>query len=130
VPLILGDRIQSLCDANYVNSAAITTWDGGLEVRIYPSGTSQFTVFDGTQIVSVAGAGSTNVTIASLTPRPVLLQIHASRPAAVRRDGTLVPEAPGTAAFEAASQAWQFDAIPSLIAVKFPHPGGTIRISL
>ena len=57
VPLILGEDVQTLCDANYVNNPAIKTWDGGLEIRIYPAGTSQFTVFDGTDIRSDRGGG-------------------------------------------------------------------------
>jgi alpha-D-xyloside xylohydrolase len=130
VPFILGDDVQTLCDANYVNNAGVMTWDGGLEVRIYPAGTSRFTVFDGTEVNSVEGAGPTSVTIASPSPRPVLLRILAPRPAAVRRDGTALPEAASSAAFEAANVAWRFDTAPGFVLVKFSHPGGTIRITL
>ena len=109
VPLILGDDVQTLCDANYVNNPAIKTWDGGLEIRVYPAGTSNLTVFDGTDIRSDLGAGATSVTITSPTPRPVLFRILASQPAAVLRDGTTLAKAPSQAAFEAASEGWLFD---------------------
>ena len=130
VPLILGEDVQTLCDANYVNNPAIKTWDGGLEIRIYPAGTSQFTVFDGTDIRSDEGAGATSVTINSPTPRPVLLRILAPKPAAVLRDGTALAEAASEAAFEAASTAWRFDGTPGFVLVKFSLPGGTTRITL
>ncbi len=130
VPLILGQQVQTLCDDNYVNNAAVKTWDGGLEVRLYPAGTSQFTVYDGTDIRSEEGAGARSVTINSPTPRPVLLRILAPRPAAVRRDGATLPEVADPAAFEAASAGWRFDAAPGFVLVKFPHPGGATKVTL
>ena len=130
VPLILGDDVQSLCDSNYVNNAGVRTWDGGLEVRIYPADASRFTIFDGTEVNSVEGAGPTSVTITSPSPRPVLLRILAPRPSAVRRDGTPLPEAASFAAFEAANIAWRFDTVPGFVLVKFAHPGGITRILL
>ena len=104
IPLILGEDVQTLCDANYVNNPAINTWNGGLEVRVYPAGTSRFTLADGTDIQSVRGAGSTSVTIDSPITRPVLLRILAPEPAAVMRDGTALSEVASPAAFEAASR--------------------------
>jgi alpha-D-xyloside xylohydrolase len=131
VPLILGEDVQTLCDANYVNNAAVRTWDGGLEIRIYPAGTSRFTIYDGTDIQSDETAGSTMVTITSQTARPVLLRILAPRPAAVQRDGTALPEIAAQSAFDAASTGWRFDAAVEFVLVKFPHPGSTTtRITL
>jgi len=130
MPFILGDDVQTLCDSNYVNNAALKTWDGGLEVRIYPAGTSRFTIFDGTQITSVEGADLTDITITSPKPRPVLLRLHASRPIAVRRDGTALPEVASPTAFASASAAWRFDALAGFVLVKFAHPGGTTGITL
>ena len=65
VPLVLGDDVQTLCDTNYVNNAAIRTWDGGLEIRVYPAGASQFTIFDGTDIQCNQVAASVTVTVGS-----------------------------------------------------------------
>jgi alpha-D-xyloside xylohydrolase len=129
VPMILGD-VQTLCDPNYVNNAAVKTWDGGLDLRIHPAGTTAFTVFDGTDIRCIEGAGPTRVTITSPTPRRVLLRILAPRPVAVQRDGTALAEAASTAAFETASAAWRFDAALGFVLVKFRHPGGTTIVAL
>ena len=130
LPLILGDAVETLCDSNYVNNAAVKTWDGGIEVTIYPDGTSQFTMFDGTQINASVSAGATSIIITSAAARPVMLRIHALRPAAVRREGAVLTEVSSKAAFDVAVTAWRFDATPGFALVKFPHPGGTITISL
>jgi len=129
VPFILGDDVQTLCDANYVNNMGVQTWEGGLDIRIYPAGTSRFTLFDGTDVDSVEGAGSTSVTITSPSPRPVLLRLLTARPATLRRDGIALPEAASFAAFEAANAAWWFDTAPGFVLVKLSHPGGTTRIN-
>jgi alpha-D-xyloside xylohydrolase len=130
IPLILGDDVQTLCNADYVNNPGVKTWGGGLEVRLYPSGVSQLALFDGTAIRSDEGAGPTSVTVTSPTPRPVLLRVLAPRPAAVRRDGTALSEVAIPAAFDAAAEGWRFDATPGFVLVKFGHAGGTTRITL
>jgi alpha-D-xyloside xylohydrolase len=130
IPLILGEDVASLCDANYVNNPGIKTWDGGLELRIYPAGSSRFTIYDGTDVLSVQGAGSTMITVTSPTSRPVLLRILAARPAGVKRDGTALSEAATPAAFDAASTAWRFDSALGFVLVKFSLAGGTARITL
>jgi alpha-D-xyloside xylohydrolase len=129
IPLILGDDVQTLCDANYVNNPAVKTWGGGLEVRVYPAGTSQFTVYDGTDIRSAAGAGSTSVTISSPTARAVLLRILAAKPPAVLRDGNALDESASQTAFDAASKGWLFDAPSGFLLVKFSHAGGSSQIT-
>jgi hypothetical protein len=130
VPLILGDEVETLCDPNYINNAGLTTWDEGLEVSIYPAGTSSFTVFDGTVISCAVGAGSTTVTANSPSTRAFLLRIHAARPVTVRLDGAALHEASSAAAFAAANTAWQFDAALGFVLVKFSQPGGeTVSIT-
>jgi len=130
VPLILGDAVETLCDPNYINNAGLTTWDGGLEVSIYPAGNSSFKVFDGTVISCAAGAGSTTVTANSPAARAFLLRIHAARPLSVRRDGAALNEASSAAAFAAANTAWQFDTTLAFVLVKFSHQGGaTVTIT-
>jgi alpha-glucosidase (family GH31 glycosyl hydrolase) len=130
IPLILGEDVESLCDPNYINNPAVKTWDGGLELRIYPAGSSRFTIFDNTDVQSDQAAGSTSVTVASPTSRPVLLRILAPRPASVQRDGAALPEAASSAAFDAASTAWMFDAALGFVLVKFSHTGGTTKVTL
>jgi alpha-D-xyloside xylohydrolase len=130
VPLVLGEDVQTLCDANYVNNAALKTWDGGLEIRLYPAGASQFTIFDGTAIQSDQSAAAVTVTITSPSARPVLLRILAPRPAAVRLDGTVLPEIVSQSSFNAASKGWQFDAVTGFVLVKFPQPGNTTTVTL
>ncbi len=129
VPLILGDGVQTLCSADYVNNPSIRTWDGGLELRIFPSSTSNFTVFDGTRIQCDSSAGKTTVTIDSPSQRQILLRILASKPAVVQRDGANLPEFPVAAAFDGVGEAWRFDPTPSSVLIKFVHPSGSSSIS-
>jgi alpha-D-xyloside xylohydrolase len=130
LPLILGDDVETLCDSNYINNAGVRIWNGGLEISIYPKGVSRFSVFDGAEVNCTEGAGTTTVTMASPSPRPVVLRIHAARPATVRRNGTALIEASSPAAFTAATAAWRFDVTLGFVVVKFPHPGGTVSIAL
>src|SRR5262249_8323702 len=53
IPMLL-EVPQTLCDANYVNSDRIRTPGDGLLFRIYPAGTSRFTVFNGTDVTCQA----------------------------------------------------------------------------
>jgi alpha-glucosidase (family GH31 glycosyl hydrolase) len=125
VPLVLGESVDTLCDPNYINNPGLTTWNGDLEVSIYPAGSSSLTIFDGTTITCVADAVSTKVTVNSPSARAMVLRIHAARPAAVRRDGVALNEAPSAAAFTAANVAWRFDATLGFVMVRFPHAGGS-----
>lgn len=129
VPLILDDTVQTLADSNYVNNPRLTTWDGAIEVRIYPSGVSSLTMFDGT-IIDCIAAATTMVAIRSAIPRRVLLQIHVPRPATVRLNGSVLAEVASPAAFDAASAAWRFDATPAFVLVKFAQPSGIVSIAL
>ncbi len=129
MPLILGEDVQTLCDANYVNNPTIKTWEGGLEIRIYPAGTSQFTLFDGADIRSVEGTASSSVAIGSPTARPILLRILAPRPSAVMRDGAALSEVASPAAFKSASEGWLFDTPSGFLLVKFPLAGGPSQIT-
>jgi hypothetical protein len=58
-------EVQTLCDANYVNNAAVKSPDSGLVFLIYPGGFSRFLVYDGTDIQCQTGPGKTSVTITS-----------------------------------------------------------------
>lgn len=129
VPLILGESPMTLCDPNYINNPALNTWDGGIEVSIYPSGVSSLTMFDGTIIDCVVAAG-TSITIRSSTPRRVLLRIHTPRPATVRLNGSVLAEAASPTAFDSATAAWRFDATLAFVLVKFPQPSGIVSVAL
>ena len=130
LPLILGQDVETLCDPNYVNNPAIKTWDGALEIRLYPAGTTHFTVFDGTQIDCVEKAGTTSVTIQSPSARPLLFRILAQGPQSVRLDGRVLAEAPSSAAFDSATEAWLFEQSTGFVLVKFSNRGGGSTVAL
>jgi alpha-D-xyloside xylohydrolase len=126
IPLILGDDVQTLCDENYVNDSGVKTWDGGLEIRIYPVGDSTFTMFDGTEIRCVVSATGTTVKLTSKA-RGVELRVLAPRPASgVRLGVAVLPESPSAATFASAASAWRSD--PAVLHVKFSHTGGTTTV--
>jgi alpha-D-xyloside xylohydrolase len=128
VPFILGDDVQTLCDADYVNHSGIVTWNGGLDIRVHPDGRSHAKLFDGTDIECDAGPASNQLAIVSPTSRPIALRILAPRPVKVERDGTSLPEIPDPAAFAAATSGWQFDQAAGFVVIKFLHAGGMSRI--
>jgi alpha-D-xyloside xylohydrolase len=128
VPFLLGE-VDSLCDANYINNTHIRTWDGGLDVHVYPDGASSFDLFDGAQITCSQGAGFTTVTVGSPSARAILLRVLAGRPAGVMRDGAALPEQASEGGFESSSAAWRFDAASGFLLVKFPHPAGSVAIT-
>ena len=130
VPLILGDDIQTLCDANYVNNAGVKTWDGGLEVRVYPAGDVAVHGLRRHRHPERRGSrGNERDDRHSPTARPVLLRVLAPKPAAVRRDGTARPRFAAPAAFDAAARAGGSMQRPGFVLVKFAHPGGTTQIT-
>jgi hypothetical protein len=128
VPFLLG-KVDSLCDANYINNPQIQTWDGGLDVHVYPDGASSFDLFDGARITCSQGAGFTTVTVGSPRARAILLRVLAGRPAGVMRDGAALPEQASEGGFESSSAAWRFDAASGFLLVKFPHPAGSVAIT-
>jgi alpha-D-xyloside xylohydrolase len=128
VPMLMNEA-ETLCDADYVNNAALRTPDSALRFLIYPAGSSRFTLFDDTDIRCLAGAAGLSVTITS-APRPIMLQIHAPAPASVGRDGAALPRAATQAEFDAAENAWHVDGQSRSVLVKFAHGGGATAIQL
>lgn len=126
VPMLLTPA-DTLCDANYVNNPTIKTRDNGLAFLMYPGGSSRFTVFDGTDVQCVATAVQTSITIASAA-RPLLLQIHTSEPAALTHNGAPLAKSANPDAFDAAADAWRFDAASKMVLVKLNHAGGTATV--
>jgi alpha-glucosidase (family GH31 glycosyl hydrolase) len=126
VPMLPTD-VQSLCDAAYVNNPLVSTPDGGLLVQVYPGGVSHFSVYDGTAIDAQGNSASGTVTLSS-PARSVQVRILANEPAAITRDGTLLPRLTAPADFAVADSGWQFDATTGFIMVKFLHAGGTTEI--
>jgi alpha-D-xyloside xylohydrolase len=127
LPFLLGD-VESLCDPDYINNAQIKTWDGGLDIHVYPDGDTSFEMFEGTQIQSSQTAGTLTLSIQSPVPRAILLRILTERPASIRRDGIPLTEAASAAAFDTAAAGWRFDSQSGFVLVKFSHPGGTTTV--
>ena len=127
VPM-LPDGVQTLCDPNFVNNLAVTTWDGSLIFLVYPADASRFTVYDGTQVDYRSAGGVTEVTLTSV-PRAITLRVLAPRPPGVQRDGADQVPRPSLAALDAADSGWFFDAASRFVLVKFSHAGGTTRVT-
>ncbi len=122
IPMLL-EVPQTLCDANYVNNDAVRTPGDGLLFRIYPAGTSEFTVYDNT-VVTCKEGGGVEVKISSPKPRSIRLTVLSGRPAlGVRRDGVALTEKADPGDFANETSAWRHDATTQLLDVKFPHSG-------
>jgi alpha-glucosidase (family GH31 glycosyl hydrolase) len=128
IPMLLSET-DSLCDANYVNNAAVKTANDDLQVLIYPAGNSGFVVHDGTNVQSRADAGGTVIAVSS-TARRFELQVLANPPAAVKRDGAALPLFASAPEFDAAASGWRVDAQTGIIFVKFQHSGGNTTVDL
>jgi alpha-D-xyloside xylohydrolase len=123
VPMLSTD-VQTLCDANYVNNAAIKTPDDGLQFLIYPAGTTQFTVHDGTNISCAASGSGVEVTLTSIA-RPIALKVFIAEPTEVTLGGAALPKL-APADFGTALSGWRFD--QGFVFVKYQHIGGTAQI--
>ncbi len=119
--------VQTLCDANYVDNATVKTWDGGLSFLVYPSDSSEFTVYDGTHVTCRSAGGGTEVALNS-APRGIRLEVFAPRPSGVRLDGTDLDFRDSEAALDAADSGWSFS-VAGFVEVKFSHAGGTSRVT-
>ena len=124
VPMLLND-VRTLCDANYVNDAQVTTMDSGLLIHAYPGGGSAFTVFDGTQI-NCNGDAATGSIVVQSTVRAMKLHILAQEPKEVRRDGVIVNRQPAVAP---GPDAWEYDPGSGFLDVTFAHSGGATTIT-
>jgi hypothetical protein len=123
VPMLLTE-VQTLCDANYVNTPAIKSLDDGLRFLIYPAGTTQFTVHDGTTVTCVTSAAGTEVTLSSIA-RPIVLKVLGNEPAAVTLDGAPLAKL-SASVFATAASGWLFDS--GFVLIKIQHTGGSGRI--
>jgi alpha-D-xyloside xylohydrolase len=125
IPMLL-DVPQTLCDANYVNNAAVTAADSGLQFLIYPgSGTAAFNVYDGTAIQSNVNGTVTNVALNSVA-REVALQVFTSAPKGVQRNGVRMPQFASMAAYTSETLGWIYSG--GFLYVKFNHGGGPVNI--
>lgn len=125
IPMLL-DVPQSLCDANYVNNAAISTTDSGLQFLIYPgSGTAAFNVYDGTTIQSSVNGTVTNVALSSMA-RAVALQVWTPAVTGVQRNGVRMPQFASMGAFTSGTLGWIYSG--GFLYVKFNHGGGAVNI--
>jgi hypothetical protein len=128
VPMLLTDA-QTLCDANYVNNPNIKSPDSGLLFRMYPGGTSEFSVYDGTEIQCAVNGPATVVTLTSAA-RPVVLQMLGDSPAAISRDGAPLLQRATQAAFDAVDSGWHFDSSTGFTSIKLQHTGGSTKITV
>jgi alpha-glucosidase (family GH31 glycosyl hydrolase) len=124
VPMLLTE-VQTLCDANYVNNPKIKTPDDGLQFLIYPAGTTEFIVYDGTNVTCTVNGLATEVAVSSSVARSIVLKIFTSEPATVSLEGAPLAKLTGPA-FESATSGWQFDA--GFLSIKFQHAGAISRI--
>jgi alpha-D-xyloside xylohydrolase len=127
VPMLLDDA-RTLCDANYVNNAAVKTAGSGLSFLLYPRGASRFTVYDGTDVHCQSGTGDTIVFISSVA-RAVRLEVLGDTPGTITRDGVAIPQFATEAELAAVETGWRVDGQARKIFIKFSHPGGgtTVR---
>jgi hypothetical protein len=123
IPMLRRD-VQTLCDANYVNNADVSTMNGDWLIQIYPASVSVFSAFDGTRVQCQGTAASGTITVSS-APRTITLRILGDDPGTVRRDNVALPRqgAPGSGV-----PGWRYDAGAGFIDVDFTHPGGTSAI--
>lgn len=128
IPMLLNTP-QTLCSTEYVNNPAISTPDGNLEVRVYPAGTTNFTMYDGTTFAAEKGATTAKITFNSV-PRTLVFKFFGSAPAGAERDGIRLPQVAGRSALESAESGWFHDAASGFTHVKVTHGGGVSTVSL
>ncbi|MGZ5016898.1 MAG: glycoside hydrolase family 31 protein [Methylobacter sp.] len=128
VPMLLTE-VETLCDANYVNNAAIKSVDDGLLFQIYRGGSSHFSVYDGTEIKRVVDSGSTVITLLSVE-RHIQLQVLGNVPVAITRDGLVLTKLATAAELDATETGWRTDDQAQAFFIKFLHRGGTTTIKL
>lgn len=128
VPMLLEDA-QSLCNADYVNNPNLKTAGGGLAFRIYPGGTSQFSLFDGTMVECQSVPTNTVITLSSKA-RAVAFDILADSPDAITRDGVAIQRFITAADLAAVDVGWRADAQMRHVFIKFSHQGGSTTLRL
>jgi alpha-D-xyloside xylohydrolase len=126
VPL-LPEGVQTLCDTNYVNNAAITALPQDLLFLIHAGSASHFRVYDGTEI-DCQLSGATRVVRISSVARVVTLQVSGKKPSEVTLDGSRLAQRNTTAEFNASGDGWQFDSTSGFVFIKFSHAGGLAEV--
>lgn len=126
IPMLLNVP-QTMNTAAYVNNPAITTPDDDLEVRVYPSGQSGFTMHDGTTFEAVKDGDAARVAFNSL-PRTLVFKFFGTAPAGAEHNGIRLPQVADAAALEAADIGWFHDG--DFTHVKVTHGGGAATVSL
>jgi len=128
VPMLL-ESPQSLCPAEYVDNAAISTRGPDLDILTIPAAQFAFHVYDGTAIEGLQHGDS--LTISYDGPaRPVQFRIVADEPPAVSRDGVAIPRAASEVEYHQSESSWYYGAKPNRVWVKFPHAGGATSLLL
>jgi alpha-D-xyloside xylohydrolase len=127
VPM-LPENVQTLCDPNYVNNAAIPVAKQDLMFLVYPSsGTSQFTVYDQTQIQCQRSGTTLSISLNSMA-RPVTLQVSGDEPPDVTLNSLSLQKQATLAEFDTSESGWRYDSASRFLYIKFPHTGGSAEV--
>jgi alpha-D-xyloside xylohydrolase len=127
VPL-LGEDVDTLCDAAYVENDAIVTPTGSLELLAYPSAPGERTLYDGTKVAAEPTVAGVAIHAAS-APRRLRLRVRmASAPTSVTRDGAALPAVADAGELDAARAGYYQE--PGYTVVAFQHGGGATKIVL
>jgi alpha-D-xyloside xylohydrolase len=122
---MLPTNVLSLCDAAYIGNSHITTWDGTLEVTVYPTTNSSFTVYDGTRLQCQTTSREIRLSLSSW-PRRVTMKILAEEPLRVECDGRRLHHFTNETSFALAARGWFYDG--RLVRIKFHHGNGSSQI--
>jgi hypothetical protein len=127
IPMI-STNVQTLVDSAYMGHTNFTTWDGSLEVLVYPTASSSFRMFDGT---AFACSSNTTVTTIGLTSsaRRLWFKVNGLTPAGVEVDGVRLAMATSAAQFAASPRGWTYDQATTKTWIKLQHAGGGATIT-
>jgi len=115
--------VQSLVDASYTSDVA--TSDGSLSVLIYPSPSSDYTLYDGTAVTCQATTTMTTIGVTS-SARAIAFDVFSTaHPTGVTRDGAKLPEVAPDAL---ADDTWTYDG--QLVKIQLAHVAGTSQLVL
>jgi alpha-D-xyloside xylohydrolase len=123
VPMTLRSDAATLCDPDYVNNPAVASWDNNLEIRVYPTASSQFQMYEGTVISCATNGNTVGVTLESSSARRVVFRVHTSKPDEVRLNGNLMRPLTSLAAFDSAESGWHFESTFQSLLVKLQTSG-------
>jgi alpha-D-xyloside xylohydrolase len=127
VPMI-STNVQTLAEPAYIGHTNLTTWDGSLEVLVYPAASSSYRMYDGTTFA--CSSNDTVVTIGyTSAARRLLFKVNGQQAAGVEVDGVRIASFTNAAMFAASPRGWIYDAARNQTWIKLEHAGGGATIS-